>query len=81
VDADSAGGINTAGFERVHRWLDRDGEESRDIRPSKERPWKIIFVVPEAREASFRKWTFGDGWDGKVVQYVLGLSQRQVWGR
>jgi hypothetical protein len=76
---DCSGG--TAGFERVQRWLNRNGQDSQHILPSKKQPWKLIFVVPEETAPSFKKWTFGDGWDGKVVQYVLGLSQQQIWRR
>jgi hypothetical protein len=72
---------STTGFERVQRWLDRIGENSQHLQPSTTRRWKFIFVVPEEIAPSFTKWTFGDGWDEKVAQYVLGLSQRQIWGR
>ena len=40
-----------------------------NLRASKKRPWVFIFVVLETAV-----------WDSKVEQYVLGLSQKDVWG-
>jgi hypothetical protein len=71
---------DAAGFERVQRWLNRSPEDSQHLQPSTKRPWKFIFIVPEEIATSFTKWTFGNGWDEKVAQYVLGLSRRQIWG-
>jgi hypothetical protein len=52
-----------------------------NLRPSRKRPWMFIFIVPEETEASFTKQPFEEVWDSKVEQYVLGLSQKDVWER
>ncbi|KAF8523379.1 hypothetical protein BU17DRAFT_86122 [Hysterangium stoloniferum] len=67
-----------AGFQRIQRGLKLKGPAS-NLRPSKEQPWMLIFVVPEEIAPSFTKQPFGGVWDSKVKQYVLALSQKDVW--
>jgi len=70
--------ILVSGLQRIQRWLKR-GTSLGHLRPSKRRPWRFIFIVPSADEASFELQPLkGDTdlgeWDGKVHQYVLGLD-------
>lgn len=67
-----------AGFQRIQRGLKLGGPAS-NLRPSQAQPWIFIFVVEEEDAASFMKQPFGKVWDPKVKQYVLGLSQKDVW--
>ena len=67
-----------AGFQRIQRWLKLKGPASH-LRPSKSRPWTFIFVVPEEMAASFNQQSFGNVWGSKVKQFVLGLSQKDIW--
>ena len=68
---------STAGFGLIQKWL-RVKSPASHLRPSKDRPWKFIFVVPEEMAASFEQVSFGGVWDSKVKQYVLGLSDDDV---
>jgi hypothetical protein len=67
-----------AGFERIQRGMKLKGPAS-NLRPSKQHPWILIFVLSEEKAASFKKQPFGKDWDSKVKQYVLTLSQKDVW--
>jgi hypothetical protein len=67
-----------AGFERVQRWLKLKGPTSH-LCPSETQPWMFIFIVPEEKAASFKRQSFGKIWNSKVKQYVLGLSQKDIW--
>ena len=69
--------IIVSGLQLIQSWL-RPGTPLADLRPSKERPWRFIFIVP-SDEASFKLQplqgnTAQDEWSGKVHQYVLGLD-------
>ena len=75
VGMERDGGIT--GFKLIQRWLNLEGPASH-VRPSKIRPWRFIFVVPEETAASFKLQSFGNDWNSKVKQYVLGLSQQDV---
>ncbi|KAF8522760.1 hypothetical protein BU17DRAFT_86669 [Hysterangium stoloniferum] len=67
-----------AGFQRIQRGLKLKGPAS-NLRPSKEQPWMFIFIVPEETAPSFTKQPFGEVCDSKVKQYVLALSQKDIW--
>ncbi|KAF8510508.1 hypothetical protein BU17DRAFT_70030 [Hysterangium stoloniferum] len=67
-----------AGFQRIRRGLKLKGPAS-NLRPSKEQPWMFIFIVPEETAPSFTKQPFGEVWDSKVKQYILALSQKDIW--
>jgi len=70
--------IHVSGLGRIQGWLER-GTRLADLRPSEDRPWRFIFIVPSVDEASFELQQLkGDSargeWAGKVHQYVLGLD-------
>jgi len=70
--------ISVSGLQRIQSWLGR-GTPLADLRPSDDRPWRVIFIVPSRDEASFELQPLkGDTargeWAGKVHQYVLGLD-------
>ena len=69
---------SSAGFERIQRWLKLKGPLAH-LHASESRPWKFVFVVPEEMALSFKQQSFGKAWNSKVKQYVLGLSQKDVW--
>ena len=69
--------IRVSGLRRIQSWL--RGEPLAALRPSKNRPWRFIFIVPPSVEESFKSQRLeGDTargeWAGKVQQYVLGLD-------
>ena len=69
--------ILVSGLQRIQSWIEPHTPLA-GLRPSKERPWRFIFIVP-SDEASFElQWLRGDNaqgeWAGKVHQYVLGLN-------
>ena len=69
--------IDVSGLQRIQSWLKNDTPLA-GLRPSKERPWRLIFIVPPD-EASFelqqlRGDTAEGEWAGKVHQYVLRLD-------
>ena len=71
--------ISVSGLQRIQSWLEPGNKLLADLRPSKPRPWRIIFIVPPRGEASFELQQLkGDTargeWAGKVHQYVLGLD-------
>jgi hypothetical protein len=73
--------ILLSGLRLIQSWLERDTRLA-GLLPSKERPWRFIFIVPPG-QASFELQPLGGDtaqgeWPGKVQQYVLGLD---VFGR
>jgi hypothetical protein len=69
--------INATGLQEIQSWL-----EARTLlaylRPSADRPWRFIFIVPPGNASTFELQqlehdTRGE-WAGKVHQYVLGLE-------
>ena len=66
-----------SGFERIQRWLKFKGPTH--LRPSETQPWMFIFIIPEEKAASLKQQSFGKIWNSKVKQYVLGLSQKDIW--
>jgi hypothetical protein len=45
---------------------------------------KVVFVVPQATAAGFKRqllhpWTATPFWDRRIEQYVLGLTDEEVW--
>ena len=69
---------SVTGFERIQRWPKHKGPVAH-LHPSETRPWKFVFVVSEEMAPSFKQQSFGKPWNSKVKQYVLGLSQKDVW--
>lgn len=67
-----------AGFECVEQWLELKDPTSH-LCPSETQPWRFIFVVPEENAASFVQQSFGKVWNSKVKQYVLRLSEKDIW--
>ena len=73
--------ILLSGLRLIQSWLERDMRLA-GLLPSKERPWRFIFIVPPD-QASFDLQPLGGDiaqgeWSGNVQQYVLGLY---VFGR
>jgi hypothetical protein len=76
--------IAVSGLKRIQAWLKKDTQRAR-LRPSKEKPWRYIFVVPSDMASSFKPQSFkGDTslgvWARKVRQYVLGLEVEKDLG-
>jgi len=71
--------INVSGLQLIQSWL-RPGTPLAHLRPSKERPWRFIFIVPSDEAPSRFKLQSLKGdtaegeWSRKVHQYVLKLD-------
>jgi len=70
--------ISVGGLQRLQNWLGTEPPLA-DLRPSRDRPWRFIFVVPPGDASTYEKQQFktdtkSDAWDGRVHQYVLGLD-------
>jgi len=69
--------IAVPGLLRVQRWF--NDQALAGLRPSKNDPWRFVFIVPSNMVSTFKKQRFqGDTdnneWAGKVRQYVLGWN-------
>ena len=68
--------INVLGLERIQNWLQKSTPLGA-LRPSGNRPWRFIFIVPSSNQRSFKLQRLGGDnqgkWAQKVHQYVLGL--------
>ena len=52
------------------------------LRPTVGKPWILLFVVPTPMEKSFTRQKIegvAANWNRKMVQYVLGLDEREVF--
>lgn len=69
--------ILVSGLRRLQSWLKRDTRLA-GLGASKERPWRLIFVVPSDEGTFELRRLEGDTaegeWAGQVRQYVLGLD-------
>ena len=70
-------GIHVPGLWCIQRWLGRC--PLAHLRPSADRPWRFIFIVPPDKASTFEfqrfeRDTAQGEWAGKVHQYVLGLD-------
>jgi len=69
--------IVVSGLQRIQSWLGL-GTPLADLRPSEERPWRLIFIVPSDETTFEPQQLRGDTdegeWAGKVHQYVLRLD-------
>lgn len=70
--------VLVSGLQRIQR-LFRRGTSLEGLYPSKDRPWRLVFVVPPSDEVCFTSQrlkgdTALDEWAGRVHQYVLGLD-------
>ena len=77
--------IAVSGLQRIQSWLKRD-TQLEDLHPSKDRPWRFVFVVPSGIADKFKLQklvgdTSRDNWAGKVDQYVLGLEEQMILRR
>jgi hypothetical protein len=75
--------IAVAGLGNVQSWL-KPKTGSAKLRPTKKRPWRLVFLVPSNLESDFKRQPFtGDTdkgeWAGKVDQYVLGLEENLIF--
>jgi hypothetical protein len=72
--------ISVKGLEAVKMCLKPQNSELKALRPTPATKWIILFVLPELMAVSFIKQRFKDA--GKFshwgLQYVLGLSEREV---
>ena len=77
--------IAVSGLQLIQSWL-KSGTPLEDLRPSNNKWWRFLFVVP-LRMASTFKLQKLDGdtpthvWAGKVKQYVLGLEEDTILRR
>jgi len=77
--------VAVVGLKRIQGYLKRNTPLA-DLRPSKTKPWELIFPVPCTIADSFTKQSFeGDTtrqeWASKVDQYVLAIEEETIWGR
>jgi hypothetical protein len=75
--------IAVSGLQRIQGWL-KLGSELAHLRPSDDRRWRFIFIVPSDMASTFKLQQFaGDSdrgeWAGKVDQYVLGFDVSRVF--
>ncbi|KAF8340993.1 hypothetical protein F5887DRAFT_1224859 [Amanita rubescens] len=75
--------IETKGLKALQSLLSPKNESLSPLRPTSEKPWIILFVVPKRMEKSFTRQSItghdSAAWSKKTVQYVLGLDERQVF--
>jgi len=71
------------GLQHIQSWL-KVGSPLKDLRPSKKKPWRLLFVVPMG--LTFGKQTYkgkddaeSAEWAGKVHQCVLGLKEETMY--
>jgi len=77
--------VAVVGLKRVQGCLKRNTLLAH-LRPSKDKPWPLMFIVPDSIADNVTKQPFeGDTtkgeWASKVDQYVLSLREATVWGR
>jgi len=77
--------LKVGGFKLIQRHLCRV-LSLEELRPSKDSPWAVVFVVPEDRAETFTgiQKLIGDVkdvriWQSKTRQFVLGLSPTDVY--
>lgn len=72
-----------SGLQTIQAWASAAATE---LKPTSERPWIILLVVPEEKAGSIAKQTLQgpsgltEEWGKTIKQYVLGLSAAQMWG-
>lgn len=75
--------IQTKGLKYLQSYLSRENRLLSPLRPTSEKPWTILFVVPQPMAAAFTKQEIkgeaSDVWSKKTVQYVLGLDEHEVF--
>ena len=72
-------GIHVPGLRVIQSWLGVKREPLAHLCPSKDRPWRFIFIVPPDKSSSFgfqrlEHDTDKGAWAEKMHQYVLGLN-------
>ncbi len=75
--------IVVSGLQDIQSWLKR-GTSLSDLRPTRSRRWRFLFVVPSDMASTFKVQSlYGDTgkgeWAKKVDQYVLGLEERNIF--
>jgi hypothetical protein len=72
--------ISVKGLAAIQACLKPKVPELKALRPTTETKWIILFVVLDDMAASFVKQQFKDAahWGLKIIQYVLGLLEREV---
>jgi hypothetical protein len=80
--------IKVIGLQDLQACLNPTVPELEALRPTTNKKLIILFVVPESRAASWVKMPFkgkdqekdpGKVWEGKTIQYVLGLPEEEVF--
>jgi len=85
--------IDVPGLQRIQSWLKLQ-TPLEVLRPTKDKPWRFLFVVQSGMEAGFKlqklklKSKLGsdechesEEWAAKVYQCVLGLEEETVFGK
>jgi hypothetical protein len=77
-------GISVKGLKSLQKSLKPKVPTLKALRPSKEKKWIFLFVVPKPMDASFVKQHFKDPvgeshWASKTDQYILGLDPDLIW--
>ena len=79
----SSHSIKTKGLKALQSLLSSKNKSLSPLRPTPEKPWIILFVVPKQMEKSFTRQSItghaNATWSKKTVQYVLGLDEREVF--
>ena len=76
--------ISVKGLAATQTSLKPKVPELKALGPTKAAKWIILFVVPDDMAASFVSQQFKDAkkyahWQQKTAQYVLGLSEKEVF--
>ena len=81
--------IDVPSLQRIQSWLRVDRQTVLEgLRPTKDRPWRFLFVVQSGMEAKFKSQNFkskegsdesGVVWAVKVDQHVLGFEEQTIF--
>jgi hypothetical protein len=77
--------VAVSGLRHIQSCLRLDGPLE-GLRPTSNRKWRFLFVVPSRMSTTFKSQRLKDDtlygeWAGKVDQYVLGLDDETLFGR
>ena len=84
ITASASHPIKVSGLQDIQRCLKLRSPLAA-LRPSKNHPWRFIFVLPSDSSPTFGHQTLegtaASHWDQQIDQYVLRLSVNDVWPR
>jgi hypothetical protein len=76
-------GIKVRGPESLQKLLSRSDDAFNSLRPLVNKPWTILFIVPDPMQNTFKLQKFKPNadtiWNQKTKQYVLGLDKHDVF--